>query len=648
VEEQIRPQEGPQEAFLACEADGCIFGGAAYGGKSYGLLLESTRYVSDPYYTGIIFRRKSTEITTPGGLWDTSQGVYRAANIRAEMTRHDLTAKFPSGGKIKFSHLEHEHTKLDHQGGQYCFIGFDEVTTFTRSQFFFILTRNRPAAGCKQRPYWRATCNPDCESWVRDIVDWWVDKETGYAIPERSGVIRYYTILNDEIFWVDQDWRDEDGEPPKSITFIPSYMENNPLGMLADPTYRANIRAQDKVTRERLEKGNWNISYKGGMFDPSWFDIIDTAPKMDWLRYWDLAATVVKKEGEEPDWTAGGLCGMHAGELYIKDMEHFRETPATTEGKIKKCAEVDGYNTAIGIEEEHGASGKFCTDHYQRNVLKGYEVHPDYVSGDKIDRAKPWCALAEHGHVHLVRGEWNRRFLGEVGAFPLGKKDQVDAISGAYKLLTRNKYIWEHFKMNDTQKLEIKWQEAEGRPTLHYAAMYQHKDLSLWVLQALWDNVAGKLFVYNCWTQDNPIPAIVAPTLIKKMKLKKFRHEKILCNDRMFKEEGHILSAGQVLRREFRKHQIRVNYQEAIRYEQAGAILAGTQMFALKQIYLDESCKEAARQWAGWTIDKGKPSEEDCGYCICHCMTISELRRRKLIKKVVRKPDYKNMYPKKV
>lgn len=640
MENQIRPQDGPQEHFLSCEADGCIFGGAAYGGKSYGLLLESTRYVGDPFFTGIIFRRKSTEITTPGGLWDTAQGVYSADSIESEMTRHDLTAKFPSGGKVKFSHLEHEHTKYDHQGGQYCFIGFDEVTTFTRSQFFFILTRNRPAAGCKQRPYWRATCNPDSESWVREIIDWWIDDETGYAIPNRSGVIRHYTMENDEIIWVDEDWRDEDGEPPKSITFIPSYMEDNPLGMAADPTYRANIRAQDQVTRERLEKGNWNISYKGGMFDASWFKIVDKAPQMEWLRYWDLAATEVKKEGDEPDWTAGGLVGMSAGEMYIKDMAHFRETPAKTEGKIRQCAEIDGYDVAIGIEEEHGSSGKFCTDHYHRNVLKGFEVHPDYVTGDKIERAKPWCALAEHGHVYLVRGDWNRRFLGEVGSFPLGKKDQVDAISGAYKLLTRNKYLWQQFKMSDIVPMDIKWDEAEGRPTLHYAAMYQQKDLSIWVLQAMWDDVDGKLFIYHSWMTESPIPAVVAPLIIKKMRLSKYRHEKILGNDRMYKTEGQIRSTGQVIRAEFRKFDVRVNMVEALRFEQAGAILTGTQMFALKQIFVNDDCKDAARQIAGWTIDKGKPSEEDSEYCQCLCMIISELRRRKLIKPKKKVIDY--------
>jgi hypothetical protein len=38
---QIRPQLGPQERFLATAADIAVYGGAAGGGKSYGLLLDA-------------------------------------------------------------------------------------------------------------------------------------------------------------------------------------------------------------------------------------------------------------------------------------------------------------------------------------------------------------------------------------------------------------------------------------------------------------------------------------------------------------------------------------------------------------------------------------------------------------------------------
>ena len=64
-----------------------------------------------------------------------------------------------------------------------------------------MLSRNRTTCGI--RPYVRATCNPDADSWVADFISWWIDQETGYPIPERSGLVRYMCVLNDTIYFAD-------------------------------------------------------------------------------------------------------------------------------------------------------------------------------------------------------------------------------------------------------------------------------------------------------------------------------------------------------------------------------------------------------------------------------------------------------------
>ena len=73
----LAPQKGPQEMFLATSADICIYGGAAGGGKTFGLLLEPLRYMNNPDYNATIFRRDYTQVTSPGGLWDSSRKIYR-------------------------------------------------------------------------------------------------------------------------------------------------------------------------------------------------------------------------------------------------------------------------------------------------------------------------------------------------------------------------------------------------------------------------------------------------------------------------------------------------------------------------------------------------------------------------------------------
>src|SRR5215467_15594552 len=76
----ISPQPGPQTAFLQTPADICIYGGAAGGGKTVALLIETLRYVSRvPNFTVVCFRRTMPQITNPGGLWDETQNLYPRA-----------------------------------------------------------------------------------------------------------------------------------------------------------------------------------------------------------------------------------------------------------------------------------------------------------------------------------------------------------------------------------------------------------------------------------------------------------------------------------------------------------------------------------------------------------------------------------------
>src|SRR5208282_254291 len=73
---EIRPQEGPQSAFLESKADIAIYGGAAGGGKSFALLLDPLRNYNNPSFGGLIFRRTSVQIRNQGGLWDESMQIY--------------------------------------------------------------------------------------------------------------------------------------------------------------------------------------------------------------------------------------------------------------------------------------------------------------------------------------------------------------------------------------------------------------------------------------------------------------------------------------------------------------------------------------------------------------------------------------------
>lgn len=262
----IEPQEGPQSDFVHSEADITIFGGAAGGGKTYGLLLVPLPYLDCSDVSCTIFRRTSPEVFNQGGPWDESEKLYSILGAKANLQDKEWT--FPDGLRVRFAHLQHEKNIYDWKGAQIPIIGFDELTGFTEAQFWYMLSRNRSAAS-SIRPFIRATTNADADSWVAKLVEWWVD-EQGFAIPERSGKWRWFIRIGDVIIWGDTAEEIKQAYPdttPLSITFIHSSLEDNPLLSKKDPAYKSRILAMPEVERERL-LGNWKIKPSGNRFFP--------------------------------------------------------------------------------------------------------------------------------------------------------------------------------------------------------------------------------------------------------------------------------------------------------------------------------------------------------------------------------------------
>nr|WP_234841454.1 terminase family protein [Sinorhizobium meliloti] len=73
------------------------------------------------------------------------------------------------------------------------------MTHFSAKQFWYMVSRNRSMSGV--RPYTRATCNPDADSWVAELIRWWIDQDTGLPIPERAGVLRWFVRSDSPQTW---------------------------------------------------------------------------------------------------------------------------------------------------------------------------------------------------------------------------------------------------------------------------------------------------------------------------------------------------------------------------------------------------------------------------------------------------------------
>lgn len=442
----IKPQP-KQESFLQSDADIAVYGGSAGGGKTYALLLESLRHINNKLFGCVGFRRTSPQITTEGGLWDTSVSLYTLFN--AIPSAYIRSWKFPSGAKIKFSHMQHEKNMFDYQGAQIPLILFDELVHFTYKQFFYMLSRNRSICGIK--PYIRATCNPDSESWVADLVSWWIDQDTGYPDINKSGIVRYFiNDDNDGLLWSD-DARDLTTKSikPKSFTFIPANVYDNQILLDNDPTYLSNLQALPLIERERLLYGNWKIKPNAGtLFDKSWIETVDYVPNGGiTIRFWDFAATEKTVKKKNPDYTASVLMRYVNKQYYILDCTADRISPDDIDRKLMNlaiqdkqfCLDTDS-SYKIRWEREPASAGIRETSRLI-SMLNGFDSNGIRPQGDKITRFRPFTSQASNKKVFIVKGSFNQMWLNHLHNQPnLDHDDIMDATSGAYNATLEGGY----------------------------------------------------------------------------------------------------------------------------------------------------------------------------------------------------------------
>lgn len=452
----LKPNDGQQTKFLASEADIKVFGGGAGGGKSRGLLLDMARYRKVPNFGAVIFRKSFPEITMPGGLAEDSYNVFgelggvdRKGGIEWSWPRYNSS--------VTFAHFQHAAKKTRLGGSQMCGIGLDEAPLFEEEIFWFLFSRNRSLCGV--RPFMDLTCNPAPDTYVADLVSWWIG-EDGFPIPERDGHLRWFVRDNSgDLLW-ENDVLDLPKEfaydkkgrcVARSLTFIRSRLEDNPILDDGDPGYRANLMAMPLYERSLLLDGNWKVKRSRGMrFKRHWFEVIQYAPPCkEVVRYWDRASTdevpqgAIKKGSRDADYTAGVKLGRDEdGILYVMDVQRFRGSPKKVLDALRNIATQDlsPDHTQLWCEQDPGQAG--VVERYNLSKdLQEYGVRFVSPSGSKWVRSAPASAAAENGRIKIVQGPWNKMFLDELDAFVDESTisvtsgyhdDMVDAFTGAY------------------------------------------------------------------------------------------------------------------------------------------------------------------------------------------------------------------------
>lgn len=223
-----------------------FYGGAAGGGKTDYLVIEAASQVEIPEYKGIIFRRTYPELDE---VQDKCEQYYKKRYPKAKYNGSTHCWRFPSGAKIYLGAMQYEKDRYKYQGKQFDFIGFDELTHFTMSQYEYMRSRNRGKSK-KTVKYMRSTGNPG------GIGHGWVKQYFINAGPPGETINTNVKLLKPDGTYYEQN-----------ITkiFIPSKVWDNEHVIENNPNYIAMLATLNEQDKKALLDGDWDI-FAGQVF----------------------------------------------------------------------------------------------------------------------------------------------------------------------------------------------------------------------------------------------------------------------------------------------------------------------------------------------------------------------------------------------
>lgn len=227
-----------QTEFLASGCHEILYGGAAGGGKSEALLIDALGLAYGAIewsgYRALIIKRTFPELRQ---LIDRAKPYY--THQGAKWKADEWAYEFPSGAKIEFGYCKRDQDRFRYLGGEYQWIGIDELTLFGSPVVWdFLATRLRS----KNRDipeFMRGTTNPG------NVGHEWVKER--WRIPDDGSATRF-----------DVDVELGDGRIAQiKRQFIPARLSENIH--LRGSRYEISLSNQDEMTKRALRDGRWDV-----------------------------------------------------------------------------------------------------------------------------------------------------------------------------------------------------------------------------------------------------------------------------------------------------------------------------------------------------------------------------------------------------
>lgn len=219
--------------------------------------MEAIAQANDhPGSNTLLLRRTFPELEQSLLLYfrrDVPRGAYRSY----QDSKHVVT--WWNGSTTRFGYCQNENDVYQYQGGEYLFIGIDELTLFTLRQWQFLTSRNRcPISG--SFPCMAGATNPGNigHAWVKSL---WIDKVPAAGM------------------------EDAEQYDPADYDFVRACVTDNPI-YASDDNYLKTLRALPSNLRRAFLDGDWDV-FAGQYFDR--FDpasSIVRAEKFEWRPWW--------------------------------------------------------------------------------------------------------------------------------------------------------------------------------------------------------------------------------------------------------------------------------------------------------------------------------------------------------------------------
>ena len=414
------PQPGPQTAFALCPYREAFYGGAAGGGKSDALIGDFAAGIEvyGSAWHGLIARRSFPQmVEIEKRCYEIFSPHYGPNSYKkSERTWYFKTANGLS--TFKLASIDDYVRALDHQGQQYSWIGFDELTQWPDDECFeYLLTRMRSPKGSPT--YIRAAGNPG------GVGHDWVKKR--YRIDEHPAMTPF-------------EVQDSKGRTYQRV-FIPAKLRDNLILMKNDPMYESVLDSiADPVLRRALKDGDWSVAAGAAFpeFNPDTH--VRAAPEVGrGQRVWRACDWGFEK----PYAVLWFWCGMDGTvwvlrELYggsaLKSNQGLRHSPETVWNKIQQ------------IEKSMGWDVKEAYLDPQCWMQDGGRTIYDELGGAKM-HWQPWpkgpgsrviqkqvvhqYLMTRNGKPTLLIDPSCRNLIRVLGQIPLSRKNREDVDSDA-------------------------------------------------------------------------------------------------------------------------------------------------------------------------------------------------------------------------